>query len=570
MSPMDDRPAILLVDSDPEALARTESELRGRYERDYALVSEPTPAQGRATLEALRRGGGDVALVLADQACTDLLERVRELYPRAKRGLLIDWGGWADDEVAEVVRDSMAHGRIDYYVLKPWTSPDEYLHRLVSELLLEWRRSDPAVRREVTVVCDPNAPRAHELRSYLARSGVPFALLPPDSAEGRALLAEKAREDASHPVVVVLDGTVLDDPSVTDLARHGYRVPTELDRTSFDVVVVGAGPAGLATAVYATSEGLDTLVVEPASIGGQAGWSSRIRNYLGFPRGLSGAELAQRAYQQAWVFGTQFLLTRAVTALRAGEGGHVVQIGDELEVTAPSVVLATGIEYRRLPVPALERFVNRGVFYGSSPADAELLAGQRVVIVGAGNSAGQAAVHVSRHAEHVTIVCRGSRLSASMSQYLRDEVGGRPNVDVLMETQVVDAEGDEALEQVALRHGSRTKWVPAGALVVLIGAQPRTEWLPDDLARDEGGYIRTDETIGAAWSHERPPLMYETSLAGVFAVGDVRARSVKRVAAAVGEGSVVVQQVHRYLDSRERREVTAEPRASARRSSAPA
>ena len=556
---MSERPTILLVDSDPEARGRTERELRGRYGRDYELVTAAIPREGRERLDRLQEEGGDLALVLADQACSDLLEHVHGLYPRAKRGLLINWGEWADESVAEVVRESMAGGRIDYYVLKPWTSPDEYLHRLVSELLLEWQRSDPSARREVTIVCDPTAPLAHDIRNYLARSGVPYALLPPDSPEGSALLAEKGRPDASEPVVVVLDGTVLDNPSVTDLARHGYRVPTELEKLEFDVVVVGAGPAGLAAAVYATSEGLETLVVEPASIGGQAGSSSRIRNYLGFPRGISGGELAQRAYQQAWVFGTHFLLTRAVTGLQPAEDGYAVRISDGVEATAASVVLAMGIDYRRLDVPALDRFVARGVFYGSSPADAELLLGQRVVIVGAANSAGQAGVNLSRYAEHVAIVCRGTSLAARMSQYLRNEIEARPNVDVLLGTHVVDAAGDEALEQVALQDASgTTTWVPAAALFVLIGAEPRTDWLPESLLRDEGGYVLTDENIGQAWPLERPPLMFETSLPGVFAVGDVRARSVKRVAAAVGEGSVVVHQVHRYLDSRERRPVAVE------------
>jgi thioredoxin reductase (NADPH) len=377
-------------------------------------------------------------------------------------------------------------------------------------------------------------------------------VLAADSPEGVALLAETGRPGAAYPVVVVLDGTVLDDPSNTELARHGYRVPTELEQLEFDVAIVGAGPAGLAAAVYATSEGLGTLVVEPASIGGQAGWSSRIRNYLGFPRGLSGAELAQRAYQQAWVFGTQFLLTREVESLRPADDGYVLAISGGTEVAARSVILAMGIEYRRLQVPALDRLLNRGVFYGSSPADAETHVGQRVVIVGAGNSAGQAAVHLSRYAELVTLVCRGSRLSSSMSQYLRDELEALPNVTVRLETQVVDAEGEQTLERVALLSDSAVEWTCAEALFVLIGAHPRTDWLGSSLLRDEGGYVIADDRAAGAWELERPPLMFETSAPGVFAVGDVRSRSVKRVAAAVGEGSIVVQQVHRYLDSLER------------------
>ena len=549
MFSVSDRPVILLLDSDREALARTGDELRGRYDRDYRVLVEPSPAGGVARLEALRAEGVEVALVLADQACTDLLERVREVYPRAKRGLLINWGDWADAATAEVVRESMALGRIDYYVLKPWTSPDEYLHRLVSELLLEWRRSDPSARREVTVVCERAAPRSHEIRNLLARSGVPHAVLAADSPEGSALLEEMGRPGVTHPVVVVRDGTVLDDPSDTELARHGYRVPTELEKLEFDVAIVGAGPAGLAAAVYATSEGLETLVVEPASIGGQAGWSSRIRNYLGFPRGLSGAELAQRAYQQAWVFGTHFLLTREVTGLRSRDAGHVLAISEEMEVSASSVILAMGIEYRRLHVPVLDRFLNAGVFYGSSPADSQPFAGQRVVIVGAGNSAGQAAIHLSRYAEHVTIICRGRGLASSMSQYLRDELDARGNVTVRFGTEVVDAAGEQSLERLALRGESGSEWVSAQALFVLIGGHPRADWLPPSLLRDEGGYVVTDDSIGSAWRLERAPLMFETSVPGIFAVGDVRSRSVKRVAAAVGEGSVVVHQVHRYLES---------------------
>jgi thioredoxin reductase (NADPH) len=550
-------PAILVVDADADALERTADELRGRYKRDYRVLRAASPKEGGEQLATEREQGAEVALVLADQACTDLLERVRELYPRAKRGLLISWGEWEDDEIAQVLRESMALGRIDYYVLKPWTSPDEYLHRLVSELLLEWRRSDPSVRREVTVVADPEARRTHEIQDLLARSGVPHAVLAPEAPEGRALLAETGRSGATDPVVCVLDGTVLDDPTNTELARHGFRVPTELEKLDFDVVVVGAGPAGLAAAVYATSEGLETLVVEHASIGGQAGWSSRIRNYLGFPRGLSGAELAQRAYQQAWVFGSHFLLTRSVTSLQPRNGGYALVTSDGMEFTASSVILAMGIEYRRLGSPALDRLLNLGVYYGSSPADAHPFAGQHVVIVGGGNSAGQAAAHLSKYAEHVTIVCRGAELSGTMSQYLQDEIRVRDNVEVRRRTVIADADGDERLERVALRSPEGTEWLPAQAVFVLIGGHPRADWLGAELGRDEAGYVVTDEALGSAWRLERPPHMLETSLPGVFAVGDLRSGSVKRVAAAVGEGSAVVQQVHRHLASPEHRDALA-------------
>jgi thioredoxin reductase (NADPH) len=557
MCDVDSLPVLLLVDADPDALTRTAVELQRRYEPDYRVVTAASPGEGVDRLDDLRDEDGQLALVLADQACTDLLERVRTLFPRAKRGLLIAWGEWADEEIAQVVRESMALARIDYYVLKPWTSPDEYLHRLISELLLEWRRSDPAARREVTVVADLGAPRTHEIRNLLARSGVPHVVLPTDSPEGRSVLAEHGRVRAAHPVVCAIDGTVLDDPSDTELARHGFRVPTELERFDFDVVVAGAGPAGLAAAVYASSEGLETLVVEPASIGGQAGWSSRIRNYLGFPRGLSGGELMQRAYQQAWVFGTHFVLTRSLVGLTPRDHRYALVVSDaeegeeHMEVTASSVVLAMGVEYRQLDVPALDRFRNAGVFYGSSPADAQVFTGQRVVIVGAGNSAGQAAAHLSRYAEQVTIVCRGGELSKTMSQYLREELDAHHNIVVRLGTQVVDAEGEDRLERVALSTPEGVVWEQAQALFVLIGARPRAGWLGPDVACDGAGFVLTDDALGAAWTLDRPPLMFETSLPGVFAVGDVRSASVKRVAAAVGEGAVVVQQVHRYLESLE-------------------
>ena len=313
---------------------------------------------------------------------------------------------------------------------------------------------------------------------------------------------------------------------------------TELrDPGRFDVVVAGAGPAGLAAAVYASSEGLRTLVVERESIGGQAGSSSRIRNYLGFQRGVSGGELATRAYQQAWVFGTTFLLMREATGLRVADDGHVVTISDGTEIETRSVVLAMGVSYLRLGIPALEALAGSGVFYGASPSDAQQFTGGDVFVVGGGNSAGQAAVHLSRYAANVTLLVRGSNLSSTMSQYLLDEIEAVRNVDVRLSTEVVDGSGEGRLEQLLLRGGDGvTTTVRADALFVLIGARPHTEWLPPELERDARGFVIT----GAD---------FETSLQGVFAIGDVRAGSVKRVASAVGEGSVVIQQVHRYLEA---------------------
>jgi thioredoxin reductase (NADPH) len=551
------RPVILAVDSDLSSLGHVSAELERRYDRDYQVRYCGSPMEALQQLEAMGSAGDRVALVLAAQwmpelTGVDLLGRVGELHPQAKRALMIDWGEWGDEPTAEAIRDGMARGRIDYYALKPWKSPDEYFHRTLSEFLHEWARADVSVPQEITVVADPWSPRAHEIRNLLARNGVPHVFHPNVSPRGEEVLREAGREGSTEPVVVLLDGRVLVDPSNTELARS-YGATTELDPArEFDVAVVGAGPAGLAAAVYASSEGLRALVVERESIGGQAGSSSRIRNYLGFARGVSGAELAQRAYQQAWVFGTTFVLMRDVTEMRAEGDRYVLTISDGSEVRARSVVLATGVSYRRLEIPALERLTGVGVFYGSSPSEAPRFTGGHVFVVGGGNSAGQAALHLSRYAARVTVVVRAGTLASSMSQYLRDEIDATPQIDVRLSTEVVDAAGEDRLEQLTLRSGNDTVTVPADALFLLIGARPHTAWLPPEVVRDARGYVVTgdDVPVGGAPDRRREhaPRMFETSLPGVFAVGDVRAQSVKRVASAVGEGSVVIQQVHEHLE----------------------
>ncbi|HUF84063.1 MAG TPA: FAD-dependent oxidoreductase, partial [Acidimicrobiia bacterium] len=426
------KPVILAVDDDPSAIARIAAELERRYDRDYHVVFETSAPAALHRLEELQRAGSRVAVVLADQwmpeiTGADLLARTRDLHPHAKRALLITWGEWGFQPTAEAVRDAMATGCIDYYVLKPWKSPDELFHRTIAEFLHEWSRTDDATPRELTIVADPGSPRTNELRDLLARNGVPHRFVRSDSPEGRDRLVGVGHEQADKPIVILLDGQVLVDPSNAELAR-GYGVLTEFHAArEFDVVVIGAGPAGLAAAVYASSEGLSALVVEREAIGGQAGSSSRIRNYLGFARGLSGAELAQRAYQQAWVFGTTFLMMRNVTAVRSDGDHHVLAISDGTEVRAGAVVLAMGVTYCRLGIPALDQLIGRGVFYGASVSQAQEFTGSRVSVIGGGNSAGQAALHLARYAEQVTLVVRGTSLATSMSQYLRHEIDSAPN-----------------------------------------------------------------------------------------------------------------------------------------------
>jgi thioredoxin reductase (NADPH) len=554
----DSRPVIVAVDDDPSSIAYIGAELERRYDRDYQILCNTSATEALEQLERMQQVGNRVALVLADQWMPDLtgpelLARVPEFHPQAKRALLVGWGDWGDAPTADAIREAMALGRIDYYALKPWKSPDEYFHRTVSEFLHEWSRADASVPQEVNVVADAWSSRAHEIRNLLTRNGVPHVFHPSDSPDGEAVLRKAGHVGATKPVVVMLDGRTFVDPTNAELAR-GYGAMTELEGgRQFDVVIVGAGPAGLAAAVYASSEGLRALVVERESIGGQAGSSARIRNYLGFARGVSGAELAQRAYQQAWVFGTTFLLMRDVTGLRTDGVDHVLAISDGSEVRSRSVILAMGVAYRRLDIPALERLTGVGVFYGSSPSEAQRFTGGQVYVVGGGNSAGQAAVHLSRYAKRVTLVVRSATLASSMSQYLRDEIDAVPCIDVRLSTEVVDGAGEGRLEQLTLRSAGTTTSVPADALFLLIGARPHTAWLPPDVARDGPGYVVTgppvaDERAATRWALERPPLVFETSVPGVFAVGDVRAQSVKRVASAVGEGSVVIQQLHQYLE----------------------
>jgi thioredoxin reductase (NADPH) len=553
------KPRLLVVEDESEVRALIRGELDRRYGADYRVRCVGSAEDALARLRRWRDAGDRVALVLADQWMPgmkgeDFLAEARTLYPDTKRALLVPFGAWGDRDTADAMLRAMARGSIDYYVLKPWRRADEYFHRTITEFLQEWERATSAAPQELALVCEWRAPRSHELRQLLARNGVPHVAHDTDSPEGRRILAEAGQEGTRKPVVVLMDGGVLVDPTNVELAGS-YGVSTSLeDRSDFDVVVVGAGPAGLAAAVYASSEGLDTLVVERESIGGQAGSSSRIRNYLGFARGVSGAELAQRAYQQAWVFGAHFLHTRSVTGLRPDGGRHVLELSDGSEARANAVVLATGIEYKRLGMPALEELVGTGVFYGASVSEARAHRGQEVYVVGGGNSAGQAAVHLARYAARVTILVRRADLTETMSRYLIDEIDQSENIGVRPHTEVCGGRGDGTLEAVELRdcRTGETETAAAAALFVMIGAQPHTSWLPETVCRDRWGYLLTGSDVSDDdWPAERPRLMLETSLPGVFAVGDARHGSTKRVASAVGEGSVVIEQVHQLTGSAE-------------------
>src|SRR3954447_2054746 len=546
---MHDKPVILAVDDDPLALDRVLDELRRRYSRDYDVVGEVSAEQALARIRALAETPQPLALVLTDQWLREphvtgenVLKRTREHHPGAKRALLVDWGAWGDDATEQAIVRAMATGLIDYYVVKPWRSPDESFHRAITDFLHEWMSG--VGPQEIAVVGEPWAPSSHEIRRLLERNGFAHVFHSLDTEQGRSLLADCGLDETCLPVVQMFDGRVLVDPTPTELMRACGIDTTVSDGAEFDVVVIGAGPGGLAASVYATSEGLSTLVVERESVGGQAGASSLIRNYLGFARGISGAELAMRAHQQAWAFGAQFLRMREAVELRVGSGGpHTVVIGDGTEIAATAVVLATGVTYRTLPMPELAELAGAGVFYGASRWEAAALAGEDVYIVGAGNSAGQAAIHLAKHARQVTMLCRGRDLSATMSQYLRAQILGTANIEVRLRHEVVGGGGELRLERLQIRNNETgdVAEVAAAALFILAGAEPRTNWLPEVIERDEAGYVVTGRDDARS---------LETTAPGVFAVGDVRSGAPKRVAAAVGEGSVVIGQIHDFIAAR--------------------
>jgi len=546
-------PVILAVDDDPDVIELIGRELEDRYGRAYRIVTARAVSTALALLTSLHANGERVALVLSDQWLPDgtgceLLAQARELCPHARRLLLITWGEWTVDATAQPLRRAIALGQIDYYALKPWRTADELFHRTITEFLHEWVGTDASLSRELTIVADAANARASELRSLLTRNRVPFVFHPSSSHEGEQVLQDAREPAGTAPVVVQRNGRVLVDPTNVEIA-NAYGATTHLlGSREFDVTVIGAGPSGLAAAVYASSEGLRTLVIERESIGGQAGSSSRIRNYLGFQRGITGADLAQRAQQQAWVFGTNFVQMCQALTIRTDGDRLYVSCSNGMEVPTGVVVLAMGVSYQRLSIPALEDLTGVGVFYGASPSEAERFTGREVFVVGGGNSAGQAAVHLAKHAKQVTILVRRSTLAETMSRYLIDEIEGQANIDVRYRTEIVDGASNGELESLTLTNSAtgETQTVPADAVFVLIGARPHTDWLPTEIERDRFGFVVTG-TASADWTLERLPFMFESSMPGVFAVGDVRSGSVKRVASAAGEGSVAIQQVHQYL-----------------------
>ena len=545
-------PVILAVDADPAGLAGIEGELLDRYSRHYDVVCTASAAEARDRLTQFRENGNDVAVVLAgkevdDPSCSELLAEVRRLHPHAKRALLVGWGEWGYRDTGAAILDAIEHGRIDHYVVRPVAPPDELFHHSISTFLLEWAEERRTAPYAIQVVGDSWSGRAAALRDVLERCAFPHAFCLADSDEGRRLLEGSSR-GTELPVVILPDGTTLTNPSDVELTRAtGSSV--EPGEGEVDLLIVGAGPAGLSAGVYGASEGLRTLIVDTHGIGGQARSSSLIRNYLGFPRGVSGGVLARQAYEQAWVFGARFAFMQHVTGLRADADRLVATLSEGATVSARAVVLATGVAYRRLGIPALEALAGAGVFYGGSGSDVHRMSGQDVYVLGGANSAGQEALHLARYARRVTLVVRGT---PGMSHYLVRQLAATPNVEIRLGTEIVGGGGDGWLTHLVLRDrasGAETS-VAADGLYLSIGARPHTEWLPAEIARDDRGFVLTGADVPRdTWPLERDPLPLETSMPRVLAVGDARHGSVKRVASAVGAGSIAIQVVHRLLEA---------------------
>ena len=551
---MADRPIIVIVDDEPTALAGLLDALNRRFGADYRVVPFLSAREGLEGITRIQKEGEEIALVVSDQWMPEMqgnefLGKVRVLAPKAKRALLV---GWGDRTASRTILQACAFGELDNYLYKPWAPAEVHLYPLVSEFLAEWTRLHRPAMELLRVLGNEQSPRVNEIREFLGRNGVPHGFYEAGSRSADRILEEHGIEARSLPIVILLDGSALFDPTNAQIADAIGGGPQEL---RCDVAIVGAGPAGLAAAVYAGSEGLRTFVVERYVVGGQAGASSLIRNYLGFPRGIGGAELTQRAYQQAWLFGARYVFAREVVGVRMDGAQRVLLLSDGREIVARAVVIATGARYRRLEVPEIERFEGRSVFY-TTFGEARVLADLDIAVVGGGNSAGQAAVHLSRFAKRVTLVVRAGSLEVGMSDYLVQQIRHTPNVDVRLKSEVVDAGGGDRIEQISVRSAAtgNVDVVPVRLVFVLIGALPHTAWLDGVVQRDARGFVVTGAEVDPErWPLSRRPWRFETSLPGVFAAGDVRLGALQRVASAVGEGAEVVQQIHQYLDSREER-----------------
>ncbi len=545
------KPVLLAIDDDISVLDAVAEDLRRRYGKNYRVLRAASGVAALDICQQLKERGDSVALLLSDQRMpgmtgVELLQRTMEIFPDAKRVLLT---AYADTEAAIRAINS---ARIHYYLNKPWDPPEEKLYPVLDDLLQSWEAGFEPPYEGLRVIGTRWSPPDHTVREFLARNRVTFQWSTPEAnPEVLQLLRDRGLDEGKLPVILFPDGSSLVQPEITELAaKIGLRTTSELE--SYDVVVIGAGPAGLAAGVYGASEGLRTLVVEAEAPGGQAGSSSRIENYLGFPEGLSGEELGKRSYLQARRLGAEFL-TQRVCALRTEGQYHLLTMSDGREISCLVCVIATGVSYCMLDVPGARELSGAGVYYGAAQTEAMSCQNAEVFLVGGANSAGQAAMYFARYADRVVMLVRGESLERSMSKYLIDQISRTPAIDVRTRTEVVRLEGETHLERLTLRSPAGEETRPATDLFVFIGASPKTRWMPPELVRDSKGFILSGPDLMArspgSWPLQRDPYLLETSIPGVFVAGDVRFNSIKRCASAVGEGSTAIQFVHQYLAS---------------------
>lgn len=552
------KPVLIAVDDDAEVLRAVERDLRKHYAERYRVLRADSGAAALNALHGLKRRSEAVSLLLADQRMpemsgVDFLRRAMDIYPDARRVLLT---AYADTDAAI---QAINEARIHHYLLKPWDPPEQQLYPVLDDLLEDWQASYRPAFSGVRVLGHRWSPRSYAVRDFLARNQVPYHWLDAEDAEKSAETREAlaaARSEGKLPTVLFSDGTFLSDPTALEIAgRLGLR--TRAETSFYDLLIVGGGPAGLAAAVYGASEGLRTVMIERDAPGGQAGMSSRIENYLGFPSGLSGSDLARRAVTQARRFGVEILTPQEVTRLRVEAGSKFAALADGTEIGAKALIIATGVSYRRLNVPGMDRVQGAGVYYGAAMTEAASCRGEDVYIVGGANSAGQAAMFFSQYARRVIVLVRGNSLRTSMSQYLIDQIRQTENIDVELNAEVIEVFGQDHLEAISVRCSTtgEAQKISTNSLFIFIGAEPGTEWLAGVIERDEKGFLLTgpdlmrDGKPPKVWPIERDPWLLEASVPGIFVAGDVRYRSIKRVASGVGEGSNAVQFVHQYLSS---------------------
>jgi thioredoxin reductase (NADPH) len=550
------KPVILTVDDDPQVLSAVQRDLRRQFGQGFRVLGADSGSTALETLKHLKLRNEPAALFLVDQRMprmsgVEFLEEALRLFPAAKRVLLT---AYADTEAAiRAINDV----RLDHYLMKPWDPPEERLYPVLQDLLDDWQASFRPPFEGIRVIGHRWSPQAHQIKDFLSRNQVPYQWLDIETDGEARRLAESADSGAAPlPLVLLPDGSYLSQPTNVQLAeRIGLKIRAEMP--FYDLIIAGAGPAGLAAAVYGASEGLRTLLIEREAPGGQAGLSSRIENYLGFPVGLSGADLARRAVTQATRFGAEILTPQEATGLRVRDAYRLVELGDGSELGCHALLIATGVSYRTLDIPGIDALTGAGVYYGAAITEALTCQGKDVFIVGGGNSAGQAAMYLSKYARSVTMLVRGDSLMVTMSRYLIDQIIATESIAVRMHTSVAEVIGDKCLEAITLADTvtGELKTLPAAGLFIFIGAMPRTDWAAKIVERDQYGFILTgpdlvqDGRLPRGWPLERQPFWLEASVPGIFVAGDVRHQSVKRVASAVGEGSMAVQFIHQYLAS---------------------